>query len=97
MQGRRVANLDSLEEPGDFCWLRTSHSDEIGAIGLLCPACGCEHDVPVKPGNPQGWGWDGNQERPTLSPSIFFSAGHGKRNPDCRWHGFLQNGEWRSV
>lgn len=31
-----------------------------------------------------GWGWDGNREKPTLTPSVH-TFGH--------WHGWVRNGE----
>lgn len=34
------------------------------------------------------WGWDGNEEQPTLDPSIDY-PGH--------WHGFLRSGRLESV
>ncbi len=44
-------------------------------VGLTKPAC--------KP----SWAWDGNADRPTLTPSIDCKA--------CGWHGWLQSGEFR--
>ena len=35
------------------------------------------------PGGPRIWGWDGNEDKPTLTPSI---------NAPGQWHGFLTNG-----
>jgi hypothetical protein len=48
-----------------------------GASGLYfacnCP-CGCEDEVIIPIGYQHepnyGWGWDGNKERPTLTPSL---------------------------
>lgn len=37
-----------------------------------------------KPAQSPSWQWDGNRERPTLSPSIH-THGH--------WHGWVRNGE----
>lgn len=34
------------------------------------------------------WGWDGNTEKPTITPSIDCSKG-------CGWHGHIINGELR--
>lgn len=57
--------------------------------------------MPDKDGNPQlaslaivktegkpNWAWDGNEDAPTLSPSIH-NIGH--------WHGFLRNGRFESC
>ncbi len=58
----------------------------------ICP-CGCEQlrSIPLLVAGiivGKGWSWDGNEEAPTLAPSI--------RHLDrCTWHGFLQGGVWR--
>jgi len=36
------------------------------------------------------WLWDGNREKPTLTPSIARKGG-------CGWHGYLEKGIWREV
>lgn len=39
------------------------------------------------------WGWDGNTERPTITPSInCISEKDGKPTGGCGWHGFISNG-----
>lgn len=38
----------------------------------------------------QSWKWDGNEQKPTLSPSVQKLSG-------CRWHGWLQGGVFRSC
>lgn len=39
------------------------------------------------------WGWNGNLERPTLTPSINCqSERDGKPAGGCGWHGFITNG-----
>lgn len=46
---------------------------------------------PVHRGEPGGdriWGWDGNEERPTLKPSLKYE-GH--------WHGHLNAGRLQSC
>ena len=43
------------------------------------------------PGTWGRWHWDGNIERPTLSPSI----GSPGMNEGRGWHGFLEQGNWR--
>ena len=90
----RVCLRHEMQNPGDFAW--AYDREQIVAIYLMCPSCGETHGVPVKPGDPNGWDWNGNQDEPTLTPSIFFRDGH-IQNRDCRWHGYLTNGEWRTV
>lgn len=42
------------------------------------------------------WGWDGNKERPTLTPSInCIAEKDGKPTGGCGWHGFITNGVMR--
>ncbi len=41
------------------------HTPSDGGLWLWCPACEETHRVTVGP-----WSWDGNEERPTISPSI---------------------------
>lgn len=42
------------------------------------------------------WGWDGNEERPTLTPSInCIAEKNGKPTGACGWHGHITNGELR--
>lgn len=39
------------------------------------------------------WGWNGNTERPTLTPSInCIAEKDGKPTGGCGWHGFITNG-----
>jgi hypothetical protein len=101
MMGRHVENSGALEKPGDFCWgVHNADDPTIVSIILLCPACGTMHRVPVEneiADRQYGWKWNGDKDKPTLSPSIFFSNGHGSLNPDCRWHGWLRNGEWEGA
>jgi hypothetical protein len=48
--------------------------------------------VPILPSPPNKlgfvWSWDGNRERPTLSPSIHCTTEHG----GCGFHGFMNAG-----
>ena len=42
------------------------------------------------------WKWDGNVERPTITPSInCISEKNGKPTGGCGWHGFITNGVMR--
>lgn len=39
------------------------------------------------------WQWDGNRERPTITPSInCIAEKDGKPTGGCGWHGFITNG-----
>ena len=42
------------------------------------------------------WGWDGNVERSTITPSInCIAEKDGKPTGGCGWHGFITNGVMR--
>lgn len=42
------------------------------------------------------WGWDGNVEQPTLTPSInCIAEKDGKPTGGCGWHGFITKGVMR--
>jgi hypothetical protein len=55
------------------------------------------------PGHGQGrWGWDGDLDRPTLSPSIWRNAPTKNEAGEIRehrneWHGMLEAGHLRSA
>ena len=38
------------------------------------------------------WWWNGDRDKPTLTPSIGVPA-----TPPYKWHGFLENGIWKAC
>lgn len=78
------------ETPGEFAW-RTqgpaAHTPGGRFLMYTCPrgrVCG----VPIRPHvlpNGAGWAWDGDEDAPTLAPSINCVGG-------CGWHGFVVAG-----
>lgn len=54
---------------------------------------------PVGRAHPDGlciWGWDGNLERPTLTPSLnCIAEKDGKPTSGCGWHGLITRGVMR--
>ncbi len=61
-------------------------------VGFWCPGCGEAHFIPVadthKPG--ANWGYNGNPEAPTFTPSILVRTGHHVPGHDggscyCTW------------
>ena len=73
--------------------LYTSMEDN-GFVGMVyvCP-CGCRRTTSLSfavKGSQRGWTWNGNENRPTLSPSIW-------AHKTCGWHGFLIDGVWQNV
>ena len=66
-------------------------------LTLWCPGCRSGHTIVVDA--PNGWTWDGDRERPTISPSIL---AHGVRRadgtiyrPQC--HSFVRAGRWEFL
>ncbi len=87
VRATRVENFEVLNgdpAPGSFCFEATGKG-----LLYICP-CGCGKmgfvgfRGKVDPPRP-AWEWDGNEESPTLSPSIH-DVGH--------WHGWLREGQW---
>lgn len=91
---RRVADEDAIERAGDFAWM----AGQVGEDGVRYLAFAIprptESDpagwrwqlLPVKQGsNETGrhWGWDGNEDTPTLTPSIHAIGD---------WHGWVRGG-----
>lgn len=89
---RRVAR-----RAGDAKWATHLEADK-KTLMFVCP-CGCGDVIsvavcpPPAPAAAAGrpcWAWNGSIERPTLTPSIQYTAG-------CRWHGWLVDGVFRSA
>lgn len=80
-------------QAGDACWGKDV-TDGIAALHFVCP-CGCQmvQAVTVKRGVGSGdyWDWDGNQDKPTLTPSILSNKASG----GCGWHGHLTAGVFK--
>jgi hypothetical protein len=43
--------------------------------------------------SPARWGWNGNKEAPTLTPSILINGGDGNGGRVEYWHGYLTDGK----
>lgn len=92
---RRVKSWDALINPGQFMYTTTMTSgDNVAGMVFVCP-CGCRAVGALQfvgeyqqPG--AAWNWNGNIEQPTLHPSVL-------KKSDCRWHGWLEAGVWKSV
>lgn len=98
IQGRRVGGWDALQEKGDFCIIDPGDAQfntSCTGIGFVCPCCGDSRFIPLKPSDPNGWGFDGNRDRPTITPSIFFNMHHPQAK--CHWHGYITAGIFKTV
>lgn len=90
---KRVEHWKDVVEPGQYI-LTTMYSDptkQFAGMVFMCP-CGCGEkgslafDVPVRTEREkQMWQWNGDVDKPTLTPSIQKTTG-------CMWHGFLKEG-----
>lgn len=88
--------LEQNSQPGWFEIVTdNSNTRRYTWIHYNCPCgCGSVGQLPlVKMGSPHNdhtWEWDGNEAKPTLSPSI-------RRLIDCKFHGWLRAGVWSSA
>lgn len=51
-----------------------------------CPACDEVHAVRT---GPNGWQWNGDRDKPTLTPSVLVT---GRGDPNYRCHSFVTDG-----
>ncbi len=74
---------------------------EGGGLAFWCPGCDCAHMVQTGSGPGPRWGYNGNPERPTFTPSVLVTyngpdAGkvddEGRRAPPAVCHTFVTNG-----
>lgn len=73
-------------KPGEFLWEDEFNADGTRHLYIVLPGGDGPDAIRVRRGPAGGdrvWGWDGNEEKPTLVPSIHW-LGH--------WHGFLTAG-----
>ena len=88
-----VEDIDHHLEPGAV-EIREVEIEGERSVGFafICP-CGCGRQgylpTDTSTTSPR-WDWNGDRERPSLTPSVQFVGG-------CRWHGYLTDGEWRGC
>lgn len=82
-------DIDSVRGvPGAFEYYREVDRFPAGMI-YCCPCgCGATGALAFRPHASPSWEWDGNNEAPTLKPSVHH-VGH--------WHGWLTGGVWLSC
>lgn len=71
---------------------------------LWCPGCFRENkDAPgqlhqiIVDGGPPLWSWDGNLEKPTVSPSLLVKYSWGPEHEERVCHSFIVNGQWQFL
>ena len=83
----RKVGFGKMERPGDFCF-----ADDLSYIYLWLPGMSGPDAIRIHngpdPGRDRHWGWDGNQDTPTLTPSIHAPG---------EWHGYLRAGRLESC
>lgn len=47
-----------------------------GQIAFWCPGCKTSHTIQHGEGSGPRWGWNGNAEAPTFTPSVLERSGH---------------------
>lgn len=80
--------------PGMLMWQIVNNNPDVFPrrfLWFVCP-CGCGNcsHIPIKSDQQDGWQWDGNEQQPTLTPSI-------QKLISCRWHGYLRAGVFQSC
>ena len=88
----RIANDTVPTELGDFSWsLRNGQR----YLSMRLP-CGHLATLPVvKADEQRAWTWNGDENKPLLSQSIFCKSGEAPR-ADC-WHGYLSHGVFMDL
>lgn len=102
---REIPNLkesrddDMRGPPGHFAYFVGNANKETCGMTIFCPGCGKMTALTFtnwsgnNPENPTPmWTWDGNEEAPTLKPSIVHAVERG----GCGWHGWLTAGEFHT-
>jgi hypothetical protein len=80
-----------------------------GRIMFRCPGCDESHQIVVD--GSRGWTWNGDGDKPTISPSILVNgkrritddeydrirAGEKLNIPDLTCHSFIRDGQWQFL
>lgn len=81
-----AATDGGMEHAGDFCFDETFTHIYVWLPGVSGPdALQIQRGAA---GGPRVWGWDGNEDKPTLTPSI---------HAVNQWHGHLRAGRLESC
>lgn len=87
----RIEDEKFPQNPGEFAWKRSGDGTRYLSFR---DNRGMFHCVPVTPASegkqPNNWLWDGNEDSPTLVPSIL---AYGEDRSQVKWHGYVTGGE----
>lgn len=64
-----------------------------GMLFFECPGCSMLHGVNIERQGIPAWTWNGNNEKPTFSPSIKVTGKWGLDQVEKVCHSFVTNGE----
>lgn len=67
------------------------------SVMFRCPGCGWKHTLNINPDTRPCWSFNGDLERPTLSPSINAWREYGGNRKTQRCHSFVENGSIRFL
>lgn len=63
-------------------------------LSFWCPGCNLTHGVSVaERRGPEGWEFNGDYDKPTLSPSVLVRFHDGERNRQHVCHSFVRDGQ----
>lgn len=82
----QAVKVDDLRNPGDF-----KFSEELDCLYIILPGQKHPDAIPIQKGEPgehRVWGWNGNIDKPTITPSIHLLH---------QWHGWLTDGVLKSC
>ena len=85
--------MEALCTDASGCSLRGRHNNDPPLKAAYSELPLYMQGQPRCEGSGDSWAWNGNIEKPTLSPSILAGkseSGHG-------WHGYLQDGIWKGC
>lgn len=61
-------------------------------VSYDCPGCGLNHNIPTGRAKSPSWSFNGDVERPTLSPSILATQEYGPERTKRICHHFVREG-----
>ena len=76
-------------------YIRLSDKVRGGADGKIyfeCPGCGVPHGIAVGNGSGPRWGYNGDANKPTFTPSILVQFHFGKDHKSVVCHSFVTDG-----
>lgn len=94
--GVAVEGFDEAIEQGAGAFYFVENDDGL-YIGIMFPEEDGPRELPINQGAKvdRRWQWDGNREKPTLSPSIACLRGDAENSE--LWHGYMRAGKLESC